>query len=296
MEFKQLLYFVEIVNADFNLSRAAEKLHITQPSLSMMISDLEKNNRIKFFKKKNSRYVGLTVEGEMFFEETKKIINDINNLELKLDKIRKEHNGTVKIGIPPIIISLFFNKLLTQFISKYPEINIEIIEEGANVLKEMLIKKEIDYAILVGENNNQDVIEYTEVTNDSLAVFVNNKHQLANKNYIEFQDLEDESLVLLSDNFVLHTVITDRFKEVGLVPKITFTSGQWDLLTQIVQDEPLITILPKSLDSKIKANSLKVIDFNPKLLWTIALCRNKNVVESPSALLLKEFIYNFYNK
>lgn len=293
MDFKQLLYFVEIVNADFNLSRAASKLHITQPSLSMMISELEKSNRIKFFKKNNSRYVGLTIEGEVLFEEAKKIIADINTLNLKLDKIRKNHNGTVKIGIPPIIISLFFNKLLTKFISSYPDINIEIVEEGANVLKEMLKKKQIDFAILVGENRSDETLDFHEVSSDTLAVFVNNAHPFALKQAIDFSDLEGEPLVLLSDSFVLHTVILNKFKEKGIVPNIMFTSGQWDLLTQMVQDESSITILPKSLERKIRRNSLTILDFNPKLEWTIALSKNKNVVDTPASLLLEEFIYKF---
>ncbi len=296
MDLKQLIYFVEIVNADFNLSRAASSLHITQPSLSMMISELEKNNRIKFFKKNNSRYVGLTIEGEVLYEEAKKIISDINTLNLKLDKIRKNHNGTVRIGIPPIIISLFFNKLLTKFISKYPDINIEIVEEGANVLKDKLKKKQIDFAILVGENNSDDTLDFHEITSDTLAVFVNNSHQFASKESVDFSDLESEPLVLLSDSFVLHTVIVNKFKEKGIVPNIMFTSGQWDLLTQMVQDESTITILPKSLERKIRRNSLTILDFEPKLEWTIALSKNKNVVDTSTSLLLEEFIYEFMKK
>lgn len=296
MDFKQLVYFVEIVNANFNLSRAAEKLHITQPSLSMMISDIEKTYKIKFFKKNNSRYVGLTSEGEVLFDEAKKIISDMNSLNLKLDKIRKDHSGTVKIGIPPIIISIFFNKLITKFIAKYPDINIEIIEEGANVLKSMLKKKQLDFAILVGENKSEDILEFHEVSSDTLAAFINNSHPYATKNSLCFTDLETQKLVLLSDSFVLHTVILDKFKEKGIVPNIIFTSGQWDLLTQMVQDESSITILPKSLEGKIRRDALTVRDFDPKLEWTIALSKNKNSINTPAALLLEEFIYKFYNK
>ncbi|MFV0424240.1 MAG: LysR family transcriptional regulator [Bacilli bacterium] len=296
MDFKQLVYFVEIVNANFNLSRAAEKLHITQPSLSMMISDIEKTYKIKFFKKNNSRYVGLTSEGEVLFDEAKKIISDMNSLNLKLDKIRKDHSGTVKIGIPPIIISIFFNKLITKFIAKYPDINIEIIEEGANVLKSMLKKKQLDFAILVGENKSEDILEFHEVSSDTLAAFINNSHPYATKDSLCFTDLETQKLVLLSDSFVLHTVILDKFKEKGIVPNIIFTSGQWDLLTQMVQDESSITILPKSLEGKIRRDALTVRDFDPKLEWTIALSKNKNSINTPAALLLEEFIYKFYNK
>ncbi|MFV0499875.1 MAG: LysR substrate-binding domain-containing protein [Bacilli bacterium] len=296
MDYKQLVYFVEIVNAEFNLSRAAKNMHITQPSLSMMIHDLENTNQIKFFKKKNSRYIGLTSEGEILFDEARKIINDMNSLNLKLEKIKKKHNGTVTIGIPPIIISLFFNKLITQFIAKYPDINIEIVEEGANVLRKMLKKKQIDFAILVDDYGLDETLEYCDVCKDTLSAFVNNEHKYAKNSSLCFTDLEDEKLVLLSDSFVLHTVILNKFKEKGIVPNIIFTSGQWDLLTQMVQDENVITILPNSLELKVRRGALSVIDFLPKLKWAIALSRNKNAVETPSAILLREFILDFYKK
>lgn len=295
MDIKQMQYFVEIVNSNFNLSRAAEKLHITQPSLSMLITELESNYKIKLLTKQNSRYSGLTAEGKILYDEAQIIISELSRLEYKLANIRNKHYGTIKVGIPPIIISLFFNKSLSEFMSRYPDVNLEIIEEGANVLERKLRNNEIDFAILVGSNETTKDIVSTEICCDSIAVYFRNDHKFASRKFLTLKDLSDEELILLSDDFVLHTVIKSKFQEIGISPKVLFTSGQWDLLTQMTHDRNVITILPKKLETKLQKEFLKVLDFRPKITWSISLAKSTKHSDSSTSILFEEFIGEFYS-
>ncbi len=294
MDIRQLEYFVTIVNSDFNLRKAAQSLHLTQPLLSMVISDIESRYKIKLMIKKSTRYIGLTPEGKMLFEDAKQIIKMYKSLEMKLENYKDVHHGTIKVGIPPIIISTFFKKSLPEFISSYPNIKVEIIEQGANVLREMLKEKKLDYAVLVGFQDSDNDLKSIPICNDSLVAYVNNKSHLAKKKYLTFPDLHEQNMVLLSEEFVLNTVIKNKFEQALTTPNITFTSGQWDLLVQIVADSGAITVLPHALHSKISNDNIKIIKFTPKVKWTINLSTHSDTIKSSTAMLFEDFMINFY--
>ncbi len=294
MDIKQLEYFVTIVNSDFNLRKAAQSLHLTQPLLSMVISDIESKYKIKLMVKKSTRYTGLTPEGKVLFEDAKQIIKMYKGLEMKLENYKDVHHGTIKVGIPPIIISTFFKTSLPEFISKYPNVKVEIIEEGANVLRTMLKEKKLDYAVLVGFQDSDSDLKSTPICNDSLVAYVNESHPLSKKKYITFPDLHQQNMVLLGEDFVLNTVIRNKFEQSLSTPNITFTSGQWDLLVQLVADSGQITVLPSALQSKINIDSIRTIKFTPKVKWTITLATNTDTIKSSTAMLFEDFMVNFY--
>ncbi len=294
MDIKQLEYFVAIVNSKYNLRKTAEKLHVSQPLLTIVINEIESEYGIKLLVKKNGRYVDLTSEGRVLFENAKTILKTFKHLEMELKSFKNVHHGTVKVGIPPIIISTFFNSSIPKFINKYPNIKLEIIERGANVLYKMLKDKEIDYAIILDFQGSDPDLTTTYLCSDSLATFINYKHKLATKKYISFADLDEEKVVLLNEDFVLNTIIKKKFSEHFITPRITFTSTQWDLLLQLVEDTNVITILPKSVENKLKVNNIKVIELTPKIKWKIAIITNNDVVKSPTALLFENFITDYY--
>ncbi len=296
MDIKQMHHFITIVNSNFNLSKAASTLHITQPSLSILINELESTYNIKLLTKENSRYTGLTPEGEYLYQEANRILKLYNDMSYRLSSFKKKHSGSIKIGVPPIILSTFFKDAIPAFMKKYPNVNISIVEESANVLKTMLVNKKIDFAILIGVHETTKHVESHILSTDSLSVFMNKNNYLASKDHIEFSDIETSNLVLLADHFVLNTLLISKFQEHDMMPNPKFRSGQWEVLIQLVCETDSVTILPRKIIEKVYDNNIVAIDFNPKLNWEISLATNSSKTLTPTQLLFKDFINDHFHK
>ncbi len=296
MDIKQMHHFITIVNSDFNLSKAAQTLHITQPSLSILINELESSYDVKLLTKENSRYTGLTPEGEYLYQEANRILKLYNDLTYRLSSFKEKHFGTIKIGVPPIILSTFFKESIPAFMRKYPNVNIHIVEESANVLKNMLVNKKLDFAILIGVHETTKHVESHVLSTDSLSVFMNKANYLAKKDHVDFEDIESNNLVLLADHFVLNTLLISKFQEHGMMPNPKFRSGQWEVLIQLVSETDSITILPRKIIDKVSNTNIVALDFNPKLEWDISLASNSSKTLTPTQLLFRDFINEYYNR
>ncbi|WMB29077.1 LysR family transcriptional regulator [Streptococcus didelphis] len=93
MNISNLTYFVEIVNCNFNLTKAAQKNHISQPALSNYIKTIENEENIKLFLRHKGRLVGLTTIGERFYENAKVVISHHEQLMADLRSESKKYKG-----------------------------------------------------------------------------------------------------------------------------------------------------------------------------------------------------------
>ena len=137
INFELYRIFVEVAKEE-NITKAAEKLNISQPSITKQIKNLESQLSITLFKRK-SKGLSLTIAGKKLFEKVKNSIEELN-------KINEEYCGNRKItiGTHNHMGGLIFGDILNQFTLKYPDTNLNIICENIDDLLKKLIDKEID--------------------------------------------------------------------------------------------------------------------------------------------------------
>ena len=132
MDIKQLRYFMTIVDNNFNLSRAAELLYVSQPTLSMMINEFERKEDVILFKRKRGRISGLTYLGENYYKDACEVLDLYNKMFTNLHNEHIEDlKGTINIGIPPLVLSLVFSTIMPKMILDNPNIKFNIKESGA---------------------------------------------------------------------------------------------------------------------------------------------------------------------
>lgn len=149
MDIRHLRYFVSIVDNDFNLSRASQNLYVSQPALSMMITEFENRENIQIFKRASGKIIGLTFAGENYYRDAKEVIKRYNDMRTNLYKSKDCKKGTITIGIPPLVLSAVFSSVLPNLILKNPDINFIIKEIGAYALKSELLLDKVDLAVLL---------------------------------------------------------------------------------------------------------------------------------------------------
>ncbi|QJW48422.1 LysR family transcriptional regulator [bacterium BFN5] len=120
MDIRNLEYFIEVARQK-SFSKAAEAIHISQPSVSKAIKELETQWGITLFYR-NTKNIELTDSGAVILEQAQQIVSAFNHITIQLDGLKRMQTGKIHIGLPPITAVTTFAKLLKAFKSEYPKL------------------------------------------------------------------------------------------------------------------------------------------------------------------------------
>jgi LysR family nitrogen assimilation transcriptional regulator len=146
MELRQLRYFVAIVDHG-SLSRAARMLHIAQPALTQQLRQLEEELGTQLLHR-SAQGVLSTDAGKIFYEHAQAILKQVGDAKSAVTQSTAKPAGTVALGIPQSVSSVFALPLLTAVRSTYPEISLQLTEELSGSLIEQLRSGRINLAVL----------------------------------------------------------------------------------------------------------------------------------------------------
>ncbi|WP_423364633.1 LysR family transcriptional regulator [Mycoplasma sp. P36-A1] len=293
MDLKQLNYFIAVVENDFNLSKTSKKLNITQPTLSQMIIEIEKEYEIKLFHKEFGRFKRLTKIGDKFYHDAKIIVNKMEQLNYELKQENDVFKGRVKIGIPPLILSFLCIESIPAFITENSDIRLEIIEDNAYKLYDMLQKNEIDLAITTEPINHKDIITNI-IYRDIIACHVPKDHVFADKKSVTLEEISNEKIMALSDSYIIYHQIQKVFKSNEIEVDYYFRSGQWDLLLYMASYVNGVALLPKPFFELNGSSNTVAVDIKPEIPWEIVIAYNQHVIKSPDTRRVEDFFINFY--
>lgn len=289
MDIRQLRYLVEIVEADFNLSETSQRIHISQPALSQSIRRLEEEFGSELFTRLKGRLIGLTEVGESVYHDALMVIQSYDNLIQNMYSASDSMQGRLRIGIPPLVLSVLFTDVLAELISSQPRAKIEIIEEGAYELRRLLQTEEIDCAILLEPTDlSSHSFEKVHLYQDSLDVFMSKTHPLANKESVDWTDLKGESFVMFDETYLIYHNVKRKFHSLNMELKIVITSKSWDFLLESVRYSKYLTILPRPIEEHYNLEDVVRKSFEKPLDWDVVLVYPKKHHYSKIELLVQE--------
>ena len=276
MDIKNLECFVEIVNSKYSLSAAAKKLGISQPALSYMIKNFETEENILLFERYNGRLQNLTPSGEVFYQHAILVLENYQSMMDEMRKVSAQHKGRIKIGIPPLILGVALADIISGMIIDHPDIAFEIIELGAYELKQSLLSKKLDFAILLQPTDiSDDTITEHLLTQCELSAFMNVDNPLAKEEKLHWSQLDGQLLAIFNNTFMIHHQLTSRFEAEQIHPIIPITSSCWDYLLLSTKNSGLVTILPSPIGELIQTSDIVEVPFHDPIPWMIVLCQVK---------------------
>ena len=178
MDIKEYRYLLTVIKCG-GISKAAEKLNISQPSLSKYIQNLEGRLGVKFFYKADG-IIHLTYAGKRYVEYAEKISNLDLAVTREIENIKNNESGEVIIGITVTRGSVLLSKILPLLDNSFPKISFKITEGTSEILEEKLIQRKIDFAFLNLPFHKHD-LEYTELEDEKIVITMNSKHHLNSK-------------------------------------------------------------------------------------------------------------------
>lgn len=178
MEFKDIEYAYAI-SKYHNITKAAEFLYITQPTLSTYIKNMEKRLGLDLFKREGNK-IDLTYEGEVFIEEGLKILQQRNELLNRLSESVDSERGRLKLSIPVLRGSYLIPAILPLFHEKYPNVDI-ILSEGYSTQIEKNVKDGISDLVIFNKPFRKLSLEYEVIHQEELLLAMHKDHPLAKK-------------------------------------------------------------------------------------------------------------------
>lgn len=295
MDIKQLKNFVEIVDANFNISETSKKIHISQPALSKMINNFEKEENVQLFERSYGRLQNLSPVGENFYYNAVELLKQYDEMMENLRNAATTIRGKIRIGIPPLVLTVLFSKIIPKLILDYPNIQFEIYEVGALELKKRLVLQEIDLAILLNPVDfNKACVEKVIIADDDLCAFMNENNELASKQKLRWSDLNNRDIAIFSESFMINHYLMRKFEKESIKPNIKIKSSSWDYLLYSTQVDNLITILPSPINNFIYYKNLKKVDFYDPINWEIILCRYNKAHYSRIENLIFNDLKNYF--
>lgn len=222
MEIRVLRYFLTVVREE-GINRAAEALHITQPTLSRQLSQLEKEVGVKLFNR-GAKKITLTNEGILLRRRAEEILALVDRTEQELIEQDEQVEGRVVIGGGELAAMQELPKIISSFREKYPLVTFDIFTGNADVVKEQMEKGLIDIGVWL-EPIDIEKFDFIRLKGkEQWGVLMRPDDPLAEKEVITAKNLENTSLILPRRNNVQNELtnwLGDSFQE----SQVLFTSN-----------------------------------------------------------------------
>ncbi|MED4533279.1 LysR family transcriptional regulator [Metabacillus fastidiosus] len=285
MDLQQLKYFVEVAKQE-SFTKASQVLLVSQPSISKMIKNLEDELKATLLDR-SERKIKLTDVGATVYEQALKILQSVEDVYSSVNELVHIEKGTIKMGLMPTIGVLLFPNILAGFKREYPQIDIDMVQCSAKQLTLKVKQGDIDLGVTVMPVDS-DIFETIPLLSEELVVIVDSEHWLVEKESVHLSDLKNESFILLTEDYVLHDVVTKSCVQSGFEPKVAYKSSLWDIMGEMVATQVGISIIPRSMVSRFNNEKVHAISISyPIIDWELVLIYKKNKYLSFAA---REFI------
>lgn len=232
MTLTQLEYFCAVCRYH-SITRAADALFVSQPTVSTSIRDLEKEFHLKLFNHGKNR-ISLTRDGEAFYQkanyilkQTQELYTDFSNLE--------DSRHPLRIGIPPMISTVFFPKLIDEF-QKQNNIPVQLLEYGSIRAHTLIDNEQLDVAIVNMDFYNLDKYNSYEMMEDRYVYCVSGKHRYAGEKEITMEMFREEPIILFNTDSVQTQTVITRLRSAGITPNIYMYCSQLVTVLNFVQN------------------------------------------------------------
>lgn len=286
MTLQQLTYFMAACRYQ-NISRAAEELHISQPSISAAIKNLEEEFGIRLIVRGRVGFT-LTEAGEELLSLSEGLLEHADGVRgIMIDKGRKNHK--IRLGMPPMSGTILFPLLYSDFLKEHSGVQLEVREAGRSELYRQLKDNLLDMAFLPNAEELSGEYHVQSVISPETVCCVSDRHPLATRKYVTPADLQEEPLVVFSREFFQNELILRMFSKAGVEPHIMHTSSQVSTVERLVTDNIAVGFLFAEFASQLPG--IKCVPFEQPLFTTISLVWKKELHLHRDMGLLIEFLH-----
>ncbi|MNZ52247.1 HTH-type transcriptional regulator GltC [compost metagenome] len=268
MDIRALRYFVELVR-EKSFTRASEKLFVTQPTISKMIRSMEEELGQPLLNREGHSFT-LTDSGQVLFARGQLILAQMQQLEAELADLQSLQHGRLALGIPPMVGHVYAD-LIRAYRSRYPKVELSIVEYGGRRIEQAVLEGELDLAITMLPTKEEGVLSALELDCYPIQVVLPDLPRWRGGSEIRLGDLKEEPFLLYTQAFTLSERLEQACQQAGFTPQVAARSSQWDFLTAMVRSGMGVAFLPEPICRRLTPDGLVLRPLLPELSWRLGV-------------------------
>lgn len=288
MELYQLYDFLHVAKYE-NVSKAAQELNTSQPSVSKAIQSLEEELKVKLFNR-NGKRISLTQGGKIFANRLTPLMEELESIlkEVQL----QEYKNIETIRINALSGAIFLPEIIKEFKKTEPNVFFEIMEERESTCWDICIRSVLPE---ISFNMAEKIFE------EKIFLAVHKDSWIANRNSVSLRELKNEVFVFLRKGTNLRELAEKRFHQERFFPQQGFECDTMYVLRHIVQAGIGVTLWPQYTWGKIGPDSVfdqvKLIPMElPNFTRSIYMLRPNDAKPIPVVEKFCQYIHNYYGK
>lgn len=292
MTIRHLRIFIEVVDSG-KMSTAAERLFISQPTVSQAIRELEEHYGGLLFERL-SKKLYITAKGQKLLSYARNVVKQFDDMEeaMAYDNYVKK----IRIGATHTVGDCILSDVINAFRKNNPQTETYSYVNNTKSIEEKLLKSELDIGIVEGKVKSPDLISIPEV-NDFLVLICSTKHPFAKKKIIKLEELENESFAMREQGSGTRELFERYMLENGMQIKIALEgNSSASIKKAVIENQCLAVISVRLVEEEIKDRKIHVIqntDRDWDRFFSIVYHKNKVVTDEMKNLIeiVKDYKY-----
>jgi len=243
MEIRQLEYFMALCE-ELHFTRAAEKLGISQPSLSQQIRLLEHEAGMPLFDRIGKK-TAMTEAGKILLYHASQVFNELAEARAAIGDLATLDRGALRVGALLTAVQYLLPSTVIRFKQRYPNIELSIHGLRTGDICTRLLQNELDLGIVLLPLDHPE-LETVPLVKEKLVLAVQADHPLARQDAVPLAVLEEAPVILLPGTYSLRQLINEACRQIGFVPQATLEMTTMESIITMVEKKVGATVLPKS--------------------------------------------------
>ena len=271
------LSLVHEIAATGSVTRAAERLHLTQSALSHQLRDIESRLAVQLFLRLGKRMV-LTPAGERVLGSARRVLDDIRRTEDDLRLMSQHGKGVLRLCTQCNTGYHWLPPLLQSFHRKFPGVDVQIMVNATNRPIEALLEGQIDLAVVTSEVDDKRLVT-TPLFEDELVAVVAPSHPFAKRSHVEPDDFADEHLIVYTadrnDSYAFRRILTPAGVEPARVSQVPLTEA----ILELVKAGLGVSVMARwAIEPAIKTGTVRAVRISRRGVfrgWTAVSLRDR---------------------
>ena len=292
MDLYQLRSFYEVVREQ-SFTRAADKLFLTQPAISLQIKALE-SELDEILLERNRRQLRLTSAGEILFVHAKVMLARLQQARDDIAALKQVLSGRLAIGTSDTNCTYVLPRLLAEFHTRYPAVELDIRNRMSPEVGNLVLNDEVDFGLATLPVKHRDLVSESLFERRDVLICPPD-HALGKRRRIGLKQLAEYPFLVLERGSTSRQLLEEVFQRQGLALQVEMSLGGIEIIKRYVEIGLGIALVPEvAVEAEVSAGKVRAIQVNGLAKRQIGLIEHRQRRRSPATeaflALLREFV------
>lgn len=286
----------KVVAETKNITLSARKLHMSQPSISLQIQNLENQFGARFFDRTNKGVI-LTKEGEVFYAHVLKVLEILSSAREQISALAKDQRRMIYLGATLTIGEYILPNILAYLHKHHPDVDFKVKIANTESISQDILEKNIHIGLIEGPAPRHKDLKVETFWEDELVVVLANSHPWASRDTVTLAELPKERLVTREEGSGTRRVMENALRDRGFDPdqlNVTMELGSTQAIKQLVSAGLGISVISsltvnRESDRKI-FKTLKIID--APIYRPLSILTNARTIQTHDDRLLINILHD----